>query len=252
MSLTLPLDGKRALVTGAATGIGRATAVALAAQGAAVIINCRDEAQCPQAEAVVAQIEAAGGWAKMVVADVEQVAAIRSLFAMALETCGGLDLVVSNAAGNAAIKPVADTSEAEYDRVTALNARSQFFVMQEAARALTNGGRIIVLSSSSVAGPYAGTAGYGGAKRAAEIHARVLAYEVAARGITVNIVAPGPTDTETMQAQTSPARKAEVAKMIPLGRLGKPDDIADVITFLASDGGRWMTGQIVQVGGGIQ
>ena len=246
-----PLAGRRTLITGAATGIGRATALMLADRGAEVVVNCKDEDQRGEAQTAVEEIRAAGGKAHIVVADVSDPAAIRRMFAETLALLGGLDVVVSNAAGGQAIRTIAETTEEEYDRVMAMNARGQFFVMQEAAQCLSDGGRIVVLSSSTVLAPYPGTASYGGAKRAAEIYALVLAAELGARGITVNVVAPGPTNTPVMQAQNSPERKAHVVSITPLGRFGMPDDIAEVIAFLASEESRWVTRQIIQAGGGI-
>jgi 3-oxoacyl-[acyl-carrier protein] reductase len=251
MSVTGPLLGKRVLITGAATGIGRAAAETLAMAGAQVIINCKDDAQLAEAEGFAAALRAAGATVFCVHADLTDSAALDHLFAQSLALLGGLDIVISNAAGETNLAPIAETSEADYDRCMALNARAQFFVLQRAARHLTDGGRIIVMSSSTVASPYAGTACYGGAKRAAELYARVLAAELGPRSITVNVVAPGPTDTDTMRAQTPPERLEQVASMIPLGRIGRPADIAVTIAFLASDQSRWITRQILQVGGGI-
>lgn len=245
------LNGRRALVTGAATGIGRATACLLARLGARVIVNYKDVGQRAEAEDVVAEIRAEGGDGQCVEADLRSTAAIRALFVESVRLLGGLDVVVSNAAGDTVIRAIADTTEDEYDRTMALNARAQFFVMQEAARRISDNGRIIVLSSSTVTIPYPGSASYSGAKRAAEIYAQVLAAEVGDRDVTVNVVSPGPTNTPVMLAQNSEARKVQVIAMTPLGRFGEPDDIAEVIAFLASDEGRWVTRQIIQVGGGI-
>ncbi len=246
-----PLAGRKVLITGAAAGIGRATAIMLAARGAAVMVNARDAEQEDEARAVVDQIRQHGGAAHHVIADVRDPVAIHDLFARAVELLGGLDMVVSNAAGDAVIKTIAETSEEDYDRVMALNARAQFFVMQEAARRVADHGRIVILSSSTVASSYPGSASYSGAKRAAELYAQVLAAELGERHITVNVIAPGPTDTPAMQAQNSDARKAHVVSITPLGRFGMPDDIAEAIAFLASEDSRWVTRQIIQVGGGI-
>ncbi len=247
----LALTGRGAIVTGAATGIGLATALDLARAGARVVVNCKDESQREMAETAVREIAAHGGTAHVVVADMRDPEAIRRLFAESLRLLGEIDIVVSNAAGDAVIKPIAETTEDDYDRVMALNAKGQFFVLQEAARCIADNGRIIVLSSSTVLAPYPGSASYSGAKRAAEIYAQVLAAELGERNITVNVVAPGPTNTPAMQAQNSDARKAQVIAMTPLGRFGEPGDIADVIGFLVGDAGRWVTRQIIQVGGGI-
>ncbi len=245
------LAGRRVVITGAATGIGRATAIDLARAGAQIVVNCKDAAQQAEALLVAEEIGAAGGVAHAVAADMRDPAEIRYLFAESLRLLGGIDIVISNAAGDAVIKSIQDTTEDDYDRVMALNAKGQFFVLQEAARCIADNGRIIVLSSSTVLSPYPGSASYSGAKRAAEIYAQVLAAELGERNITVNVVAPGPTNTPVMQAQNSDARKAQVIAMTPLGRFGEPEDIADVIGFLVGDAGRWVTRQIIQVGGGI-
>lgn len=245
------LAGRRALVTGAATGIGRSTALLMATLGARVVVNCKDEAQRTEADAVVAEIAAAGGAGYCVIADVRIPEAIQALFSSSIDLLGGLDIVVSNAAGDTVIRTIAETTEDEYDRVMTLNARGQFLVMQEAAKRIADGGRIIVLSSSTVTTPYPGSASYSGAKRAAELYAQVLAAELGDRNITVNVVSPGPTNTPVMLAQNSEERKAHVVSITPLGRFGEPEDIAEVIAFLASDDSRWVTRQIIQVGGGI-
>ncbi len=245
------LIGRRAVITGAATGIGTATARDLASAGAHIVINCKDDTQRPLAISLAEDIVHAGGVAHVVVADMRSPADVRHLFSESMQLLGGIDIVISNAAGDAVIRTIAETTEDEYDRVMALNAKGQFFVLQEAARWISDNGRIIVLSSSTVLAPYPGSASYSGAKRAAEIYAQVLASELGERNITVNVVAPGPTNTPAMQAQNSDARKAQVIAMTPLGRFGEPDDIASVIGFLVSDDGRWVTRQIIQVGGGI-
>jgi 3-oxoacyl-[acyl-carrier protein] reductase len=245
------MSNKVALITGASRGIGRSIALALARVGAAVIIDYRDASDAERAAEVVADIERLGSRAIAVQADVTQVDEIRNLFGQANRFGPGLDIVVSNAAGDAVIRGIAETTEAEYDRVMALNARGQFFVLQEAARHVRDHGRIVVISSTSVVMPYPGTASYGGAKRAAELYALVLASEVGARKITVNVVAPGPTDTETFRVQNPAQRVAYVQEVTPLRRLGQPEDIADVVTFLTSDEARWITRQIIQSGGGI-
>jgi 3-oxoacyl-[acyl-carrier protein] reductase len=245
------MSNKVALITGASRGIGRSITLALARAGAAVIIDYRDAADAERAAEVVADVERLGSRAIAVQADVTQVEEIRNLFGQANRFGPGLDIVVSNAAGDAVIRGVAETTEAEYDRVMALNARGQFFVLQEAARHVRDHGRVVVISSTSVVMPYPGTASYGGAKRAAELYALVLASEVGARNITVNVVAPGPTDTETFRVQSPAQRVAYVQEVTPLRRLGQPEDIADIVTFLTSDEARWITRQIIQSGGGI-
>ena len=181
-----------------------------------------------------------------------RIAEIEHLFAAAADRYGGVDIVVSNAGAPVPIKPIAGVSEAEYDSATAINAKANFFVLREAARKIRDNGRIVVITSTTVITPYAGSAIFAGAKGAAEVYARVLAREVGARGITVNALAPGPIDTATARAAGRiEDRFVAAISMTPLGRIGTPDDIAAVVAFIVGEGGRWITGQHLRVGGGI-
>jgi 3-oxoacyl-[acyl-carrier protein] reductase len=243
------LKGKVALVTGASQGIGRATAIALSRLGASVIINYNRETD--SARALVGQLKAEGRRALALQSDIRQVESIRALFKQAIAAFGGLDIVVSNAGAQVPSHPIADVSEEEFDLGFSLNGRSHFFMMQMAARTLRDGGRVILTSSSTTAAPFPGSAVYAGAKAAAEIYVRVLAKELGSRGITVNAVSPGLTDTAQMRAGVTQERVDAVIRMTPLGRPGLPEDIADVIAFLATDEARWITGQNIRVGGGI-
>jgi len=245
----LRLQGKVALVTGASQGIGRAAAIALSRLGASVIVNYNREAD--SARALVAQLESEGHPALALQSDVRQVESIRALFKRATAAFDGLDIVVSNAGAQVPSHPIAEVSEDEFDSGFSLNGRSHFFVMQTAARILRDGGRVILTSSSTTAAPFPGSAVYAGAKAAAEIYVRVLAKELGSRGITVNAVSPGLTDTAQMRAGVSQERMDAVIRTTPLGRSGLPEDIADVIAFLATDEARWITGQNIRVGGGI-
>lgn len=246
------LTDKVALVTGASRGIGRQIAETLAAQGARVAVNYPFASEAEAANAVVNVIAKANGAAFAIQADVRRVGDIETMFAAVRERFGGIDIVVSNAGGDATMKPLAETSEEEYDRCTSLNGRGNFFVLREAARTVRDGGRIVVIASSTTALAYAGSSVYGGAKAAAEMYARVLAKELGPRQITVNAVSPGLVDTEAARAAgNNEERYALAMRATPLGRLGRPDDIADVVAFLAGDGGRWITGQNLRVGGGV-
>jgi 3-oxoacyl-[acyl-carrier protein] reductase len=243
------LAGKVALVTGSSQGIGRAAAIALSRLGASVIINYNREAA--SARALVDLMASEGRRALALQSDIRQVESIRALFKQAIASFDRLDIVVSNAGAQVPSHTIADVSEEEFDLGFSLNGRSHFFMMQMAARTLCDGGRVILTSSSTTATPFPGSAVYAGAKAAAEIYVRVLAKELGPRGITVNAVSPGLTDTAQMRAGVSQERMDAVIRMTPLGRAGLPEDIADVIAFLATDEARWITGQNIRVGGGI-
>jgi 3-oxoacyl-[acyl-carrier protein] reductase len=249
--MTQPLQDRIAIVTGSSRGIGRAIALALAAKGSNVVVNYPQDSEAEAAEGVVAEVRACGARGLCVRADVTRTAEIRGLFERTQEEFGGVDIVVSNAGGAARITPIAEVTEAEYDATTALNAKAHFFVLQEAARRLRNEGRVVVIASSTTAMPYAGSATYAGAKAAAELYARVLAKELGPRGVTVNAVSPGPIPTEAARAAGVLERFDAARKITPLGRLGEPEDVADVVAFLATHEARWITGQNLRVGGGI-
>jgi 3-oxoacyl-[acyl-carrier protein] reductase len=240
------LDGKVAIVTGASRGIGRAVAERLGGDGARVVVNYVQNAG--KAQEVVEAIEAAGSQAFAVRADVGRLEDVRRLFQTAEERFGGVDLVVNNASVSV-FKPHAEVSEEEFDRVFALIARGTFFALQEAAKRLRDGGRIVNISSGGTVtgGPGAGL--YLGAKAAVEQFSLALAKELGPRAITVNAVLPGLTDTDGMIMP--PEAVEQAVNMTPLGRLGQPEDVADVVAFLAGEDGRWMTGQLVRAGGGL-
>jgi 3-oxoacyl-[acyl-carrier protein] reductase len=245
------LDGKVAIVTGASRGIGRAIAERLARDGATVVVNyarSRDEA-----DAVVAAIMAAGGRALAIAADVARVSEVQRLFRETLERCGRVDVLVNNAA--IAIRAsFAETTEEEFDRVFAVNARGPFFAMREAARTLPDGGRIVNVSSgaTTVGFPFQGV--YCGSKAALEQFSLVLANELGPRGITVNAILVGPTRTAMLDGllAEAPDFEAMVVARTPMGRRGTPPDIADVVAFLAGNDARWITGQSIRVDGGAR
>jgi 3-oxoacyl-[acyl-carrier protein] reductase len=240
------LDGKVALVTGASRGIGRAIAERLAQDGATVVVNYARNADA--AKEVISAIEATGGKATAVQADVSRVEDIRRLFRETVDRFGRLDILVNNA-GTAIYKPLAEATEEEFDKTFALNARGTFFAMQEAARRMAEGGRIVSLSTGGTAAGAPSASFYAGSKAAVEQFTKALAKEVGGRGITVNAVSPGFTDTDMLGA--NPRFKEMGAQLSPLGRLGRPEDVADVVAFLASERARWITGQNVQAGGGV-
>ena len=228
------LTGKVAIVTGSSRGIGRAIALRLASDGANVVVNYAHSAD--KAQEVVKDIEADGGKAIAVEADLSDLASIRRLFEETTDKFGQLDILVSNA-GTSLYKPLAETTEEEFDAQFALNTKGTFFVLQEAARRMADGGRIVCISTGGTVSGGAGFAAYIGSKSAIEGFTMSLAKEIGERGITVNTVLPGVTDTD-MNAEIMPedAREAMVGQT-PLKRLGQPEDIADVVAFLVSDGG---------------
>lgn len=239
-------DGKVAIVTGSSRGIGRAIAETLARDGATVVINYSKSADA--AKQAVDEIVAKGGKAIAIQADISKVEDVRRLYAEVQEKLGHIDIVVNNAGILPPAVPVEKETEATWDTVFGL-LKGTYFSMQEASRRVTNGGRIINLSSSTTRGWSPGYSIYAGSKSAIEQFTRSLSRELGPRGITVNSVIPGLTDTDMISDYT-PAIREAVAKNTTLGRLGKPQDIADVVAFLASDDGRWITGQQVVANGG--
>jgi 3-oxoacyl-[acyl-carrier protein] reductase len=242
--MSLSLKGKTALVTGSSRGIGRAIAEQLAADGAAVVINYARNKQ--PAEAVVNNILGRGGKAVAVQADLSKPSEARRLFSEAEKAMGGLDIVVANA-GVHIEKPLIENTEADYDYIFDTNTKGVFFTLQEAARRVRDGGRIVVVSTGGTKMHFANMSLYLGSKGAIEQFARSLSLELGPRNVTVNVLSPGFTDTDMLPEQY----REYGASLSPFNRVGAPEDVADVATFLASDAARWVTGQNVQAGGGV-
>jgi len=242
--MTKRLSGKTAIITGASQGIGLAVARRFFNDGANLVVTYLPEDG--QADRVVEQIGATKDRALAIAGDLRQIDFIGNLFDHAERRFGRTDIVAAIAGVNLN-RPIVDTTEEDYDRIFAVNTRAVFWIFREAARKVSDGGRIIGISSNMVLQGRAGHALYAGSKAAVEQFVRTLAKELGARGITVNAVAPGPTDT----AMVSQLSRETAPAITPLGRLGQPADIADVIGFLASEDARWITGQIIGVNGGI-
>jgi 3-oxoacyl-[acyl-carrier protein] reductase len=238
------LHGKTAIVTGASGGIGRAIAERLAHEGATVVVNYGMSAD--KAKAVVAGIESKGGTAIAVQADMSRVEEVRRLIRESVQHLGRLDILVNNA-GMALFKPLEETLEEEFDRVLALNTKGPYFAMQEAAKVMVNGGRIVNISTDGTHMGFPGVTAYLASKGALEQITKGLAHELASKGITVNTVSPGFTET----AMLPDAFRETGAQMSPLKRLGTPEDIADVVLFIVSDQARWLTGQNIHASGGV-
>ncbi len=241
------LAGKTALVTGAATGIGKVIAHELAAQGARVVVN---HPHTPEPAAkVVAEIEAAGGSALAIAADISSRAEFGAMAGALLSEWGRWDILVNNAAV-AITRPFAEVTEAEFDLMFAVNVKGVFHGLQLAWEHLADDGRVITISSSTTALMLAGYAVYDATKGAVEQFTRILCKEFGSRRITVNTVSPGATETETYRSGKSEQFLASLEAMSAFGRLGRPGEIAAVVAFLASASAGWVTGQNIRVNGG--
>lgn len=243
----LELTGKVALVTGASRGIGRAIAQSLARQGATVVAAARAD----NAAETVAMITAAGGTAEAVSIDVTDSAALEALPASIVARHGRLDILVSNA-GITRDQLLMRMKREDWDAVIATNLTASFTLAQAAIRPMLKqrGGRIIAISSVVGQMGNAGQTNYAASKAGLIGFAKALAREVASRGITVNVIAPGMIETDMTKAISEKAQ-VDWAAQIPLGRLGSVDDIASAACFLASDEAAYITGQVLAVNGGM-
>lgn len=238
---------KAAIVTGASRGIGAAIARRLAHDGIGVVVNYH--ADQAAAQAVVAAITASGGTATAFAADVARGEAVEALFDFAQARFGGIDILVNNA-GTLIAAPLAEVNDADFAAQVSTNFEGAFRCLREAARRLSEGGRIVNLSSSTVATVPEGLGVYTATKAALEAMSRVLARELGPRGITVNAVAPGAVETALFQSERTPAQAQAIRSQIPLGRLGTPDDIARVVAFLVGVDRGWVNGQVLRANGG--
>lgn len=242
-----PGAGKSALITGSSRGIGAATARRLAREGYAVTVNYLTNHDL--AAQVVNDIVQAGGQAIFRQADVADPAAVRQLFNAGEEAFGGLDVVVNNAA-IMNVGAIAEMGDDAFDRMFATNVKGSFNVLREAARRVRDGGRIISLSSNIIRQRPPGAAAYAASKAANDIFSTALAKELSGRNISVNAISPGAVDTQLLR-QHGDAALAGIPAATPLGRIGLPEDIANVISFLCSDDGMWVNGENVFANGGL-
>jgi 3-oxoacyl-[acyl-carrier protein] reductase len=239
-----------AIVTGAARGIGAAIAQRLARDGLAVAVNYAGSAG--EAAAVVQAIQDAGGQAMAVQADVADAGAVKALFDQAVERFGRVDVLVNNAGiMPPQLPPLAETDDATFDRLFAVNVKGTFNALREAARRLQPGGRIVNFSSSVIGLALPGYSVYGATKGAVEAMTRILARELRGRQVTVNAIAPGPTATALFLDGKSPEAIERLVKAAPLERLGTPKDIANAVAFLVGPDGGWINGQTLRANGGL-
>ena len=234
------------IVTGGSRGIGRETALRLAGDGHAVVVNFAGDQDA--ADSAVEEITAAGGRAVAVRADVADETAVATMFDRAEAEFGGVDVVV-HAAGVMLLSPLTDQDLDVLDRMHRTNIRGTFVVGQQAARRLRAGGAIINFSSSVTKLARPGYTAYAASKGAVEAITLTLARELRGRDVTVNAVAPGPTATALFLDGKSDELIERIAAEPPLERLGRPDDIAEVVAFLAGPG-RWVNGQVIYANGG--
>jgi 3-oxoacyl-[acyl-carrier protein] reductase len=238
-----------AIITGASGGIGRAVARRLARDGFAVVVNYAGNAS--KAEETVAEIVASGGRASAVQADVASAPDVERLFKTTMDTFGAVDVVV-NCAGIMPLRPIAGGDTEVFDKVIATNLRGTFVILAQAAQHVASGGRIIAFSTSVIAKAFPTFGPYIASKAGVEGLVHVLANELRGRNVTVNAVAPGPVATELLfQSGTTDAEIDQLRTLTPLERLGQPEDIASVVSFLAGPDGAWINAQVLRANGGF-
>lgn len=241
-------ETRTAIITGAARGIGVALAKRLAQDGFAVVINYANSAS--SADALADELTANGHQAMAIKADITNADAVKQMFDHAETRFGGVDVIVNNA-GVMTTQPISEMSDAVYDAMMDTNVRGTFNMLRESAKRLRNDGRVINFSTTALHLKLPGYAVYNATKAAVEAMTGVYAKELRGRNITVNAVAPGPVATELFLNGKTDEQIAQFSKMPPIERLGQPEDIAGVVSFLAGPDSGWVNGQTLRANGGL-
>lgn len=242
------LEQKVAIITGSSRGIGAQIATTLAQAGASVVVNYVGNKSA--ADQVVADIKAGGGKAIALRGDVSSAAEVRSIFDSTITKYGKIDILINNA-GSILYKTIQDTTDEDFDRIFAVNVKGTFNTLREAATHLESGGRIVNFSSSTTRLMLPTYGAYCATKGAVEQLTRIFAKEIGERGITVNSISPGPTNTELFTKGKTEEIIARLAGMSALGRIGEPIDIARIVLFLVSEDAAWVSGQNIGANGGF-
>jgi 3-oxoacyl-[acyl-carrier protein] reductase len=252
MQKHLDLDGKVALVTGASSGIGRATAVALAECGASVAVNFhRNESGAEETRARVVEV---GGRATVIQADVTRAADVRAMIGRVVEELGPLDILVNNAGSLVERLKILELTEERWDEVIDLNLKSAFLCSQAVAASMMERKTGVIVNVSSIAGRNGGALGsihYSTAKGGLITMTKGFAKELAPYGVRVNAVSPGVIDTPYHERFSTPEAMKAYVGGIPLGRVGTPEEVASVIAFLASDAASYLSGETIEINGGM-
>ena len=244
------LDNKVALITGSARGLGKAIAERYAALGASIVINySRDKSS---ADEVVGNIRAMGAKVIAIQADVSKVADVERLFKETIDAFGKIDIVVANAGIELVETPVSAFTEEQFDRVFSINTKGSYFTLQQAARHISDNGRILYIASSTTSFPVPGMAVYGGSKTTPRYMVDVLSKEIGHRGVTVNSIIPFAVDHSGIFADPAayPALRKQLLDSCPMGRLAEVEDVANIAEFFASDLSAFVSGQHLLVNGG--
>lgn len=243
------LQNKVVLVGGGAKNLGGLISRSLAAEGANIIVHYHSDASRAAAHETVTAITGAGGEAFAIQGDFTQVAQVASVFEQARQRFGGVDIAI-NTVGMVLKKPIVETTEEEYDTMSAVNAKAAFFFIREAGKQLNDNGKICTITTSLLAAFAGHYSTYAGSKASVEHFTRAAAKEFAARGISVTSVAPGPMDTPFFYGQETPETVAYLRAASALGGLTDIQHIAPLVKFLVTEGG-WITGQTIFANGGF-